>query len=59
MKLGIALIIMGAFIFGNNILFFTEPPLLASIFRTIVLPAGLITWGVFRVKAVRNGYKIH
>ncbi len=59
MKLGIALIIIGAFILGNNILFITEPPLLAAIFRTVILPTGLITWGIFRVRAVRNEYKIH
>lgn len=50
MKLGVILIIIGAILFGGNIMFVTEPPLWAAIFRTFVLPGGLIFWGTVRVK---------
>jgi len=53
MKLGTALIIIGAVLFGVNILYITEPPLAAAVFRTFILPAGLIAWGTLRV---RNNY---
>lgn len=49
MKIGIILIIIGCILFGGNIAFVTMPPLWAAIFRTFLLPFGLIAWGALRI----------